>query len=133
MFPAQLEGRNKRLLASDRERPINMAIEVRMPAYSESMEEADVVGWLVQPGDTVNEGDPIAEIETDKATGELESPASGVLSKILVAEGSQNVKVGELLALIEPVVSEAGSRPPAPVPFQAGWSVDSRATAPRLR
>ena len=79
-----------------------MAVEVRMPAYSESMEEADVVGWLVAPGDSVNEGDPIAEIETDKATGELEAPASGVISEILVAEGSQGVKVGALLARIEP-------------------------------
>jgi pyruvate dehydrogenase E2 component (dihydrolipoamide acetyltransferase) len=79
-----------------------MAVEVRMPAYSESMEEADVVGWLVAPGDRVGEGDPIAEIETDKATGELESPVSGVLSEILIAEGTQGVKVGELLARIEP-------------------------------
>ena len=98
-----------------------MAVEVRMPAYSESMQEADVVGWLVAPGDRVEKGDPIAEIETDKATGELESPTSGTISEILVAEGSQGVKVGELLALIEPAdesteenadegATEAGSR-----------------------
>ena len=88
-----------------------MAVEVRMPAYSESMEEADVVGWLVAPGDHVNEGDPIAEIETDKATGELESPVTGVLSEIIVAQGSQGVKVGELLALIEPTADAEEEAP----------------------
>ena len=93
-----------------------MAVEVRMPAYSESMEEADVVGWLVAPGDHVNEGDPIAEIETDKATGELESPVTGVLSEIIVAQGSQGVKVGELLALIEPT---ADAEEEAPDPARA--------------
>lgn len=87
-----------------------MSVEVRMPAYSETMEEADVVGWLVAPGDRVEQGDPIAEIETDKATGELEAPSAGVISKILVEEGSQGVKVGELLALIEPADESADQR-----------------------
>ena len=54
-----------------------MPIEIPMPSYSESMEAADLIGWLVAPGDFVNEGDPIAEIETDKAIAEVESPASG--------------------------------------------------------
>jgi len=103
-----------------------MTIEVRMPAYSESMEEADVVGWLVAPGDRVSEGDPIAEIETDKATGELESPASGILSQILVSAGSQGVKVGELLALIEPEATET-TDPSAPIELAAGSGLDSTA------
>ena len=58
-----------------------MATDIPMPSYSDNMEEADLIGWLVAPGDFVHEGDPIAEIETDKATGELESPVSGTLVK----------------------------------------------------
>ncbi|MFP8873780.1 MAG: biotin/lipoyl-containing protein [Myxococcota bacterium] len=78
-----------------------MAVDVLLPSYSESMEEADVIGWLVAPGDPVSQGDPIAEIETDKATGELESPVSGVLVEICVPEGTAGVKVGTVVARIE--------------------------------
>lgn len=91
-----------------------MAIDVPLPSYSENMEGADVIGWLVAPGDHVNEGDPIAEIETDKATGELESPVSGVLLEICVAEGTPDVKVGTVVARIEPSEATAdASDPPA--------------------
>ncbi len=78
-----------------------MAVDVPLPSYSESMEDADVIGWLVAPGDRVSQGDPIAEIETDKATGELESPVSGVLVEICVPEGTAGVKVGTVVARIE--------------------------------
>ena len=77
--------------------------EIAMPSYSESMEAADLIDWLVSPGDFVKKGDPIAEIETDKATGELESPSSGTLVEICVPEGSQGVKVGTVVARLEPV------------------------------
>ena len=107
-----------------------MVVEVRMPAYSESMEEADVVGWLVAPGDSVKEGDPIAEIETDKATGELESPASGILSEILIAEGTQGVKVGELLARIEPVASAAAEASESASQSQPGGKRSSASAEP---
>lgn len=92
-----------------------MAIDVPLPSYSESMEEADVIGWLVALGDHVNQGDPIAEIETDKATGELEAPVSGVLVEICVAEGTAGVKVGAVVARIEAAEDVADS-PTIPEP-----------------
>ena len=97
-----------------------MPIEIAMPSYSESMEAADLIGWLVSPGDFVKKGDPIAEIETDKATGELESPSSGTLVEICVPEGSQGVKVGTVVARLEPAEAPAtavetpDASPPAP-------------------
>ena len=78
-----------------------MATDIPMPSYSDNMEEADLIGWLVAPGDFVHEGDPIAEIETDKATGELESPVSGTLVEICVPEGTTGVKVGSVVARID--------------------------------
>lgn len=86
-----------------------MATDIPMPSYSETMEEADLIGWLVSPGDFVHEGDPIAEIETDKATGELESPVSGTLVEICVPEGTSGVKVGSVVARVD--VAEP---PPSP-------------------
>ncbi len=62
----------------------NMAIEIRLPKLDESTTEADLLSWLVKSGDTVERGDVIAELETDKATVELEAPASGVMAEILV-------------------------------------------------
>ena len=96
-----------------------MAIDVPLPSYSENMEGADVIGWLVAPGDHVSEGDPIAEIETDKATGELESPVTGVLVEICVAEGTADVKVGTVVARIEPAEKPAETPDPAAAPEPA--------------
>jgi len=78
-----------------------MATDIVMPSYSDNMEEADLIGWLVSPGDFIDQGDPIAEIETDKATGELESPFSGTLVEICVPEGTTGVKVGSVVARLE--------------------------------
>ena len=89
-----------------------MATDIPMPSYSDNMEEADLIGWLVAPGDFVHEGDPIAEIETDKATGELESPVSGTLVEICVPEGTTGVKVGSVVARID--AAEPPSDEPAP-------------------
>lgn len=77
-----------------------MPIELKMPALSPTMEEGTVAKWLVKEGDTVKSGDLLAEIETDKATMEFEAVDEGVVEKILVAEGSDNVKVGTVIALI---------------------------------
>ena len=71
-----------------------MAIELKMPALSPTMEEGTLAKWLKAEGDTIAPGDIIAEIETDKATMEFEAIDDGVLSKILVAEGTENVPVG---------------------------------------
>ena len=77
-----------------------MAIEIKMPALSPTMEEGTLAKWLVKPGDTVSSGDLLAEIETDKATMEFEAVDEGVIAEILVAEGTEGVKVGAAICLI---------------------------------
>lgn len=77
-----------------------MAIELKMPALSPTMEEGSLAKWLVKEGDTVQSGDLLAEIETDKATMEFEAVDEGVIAKILVAEGTDGVKVGTVIAMI---------------------------------
>jgi pyruvate dehydrogenase E2 component (dihydrolipoamide acetyltransferase) len=77
-----------------------MSIEIKMPALSPTMEEGTLAKWLVKEGDTVRSGDLMAEIETDKATMEFEAVDEGVIAKILVAEGSDNVKVGTVIAIL---------------------------------
>ncbi|MFC4347643.1 pyruvate dehydrogenase complex dihydrolipoamide acetyltransferase [Kordiimonas lipolytica] len=77
-----------------------MAIEIFMPALSPTMEKGTLAKWLVIEGDTVESGDVIAEIETDKATMEVESIDDGTVAKILVEEGTDDVPVGKLIALL---------------------------------
>lgn len=77
-----------------------MAIELKMPALSPTMEEGTLAKWLVKEGDSVSSGDILAEIETDKATMEFEAVDEGTVSQILVAEGTDGVKVGTVIALI---------------------------------
>ncbi len=77
-----------------------MAIEIKMPALSPTMEEGTLAKWLVKEGDTVKSGDIMAEIETDKATMEFEAVDEGTVAKILVAEGTDNVKVGTAIMLL---------------------------------
>ncbi|MGX6647992.1 pyruvate dehydrogenase complex dihydrolipoamide acetyltransferase [Maricaulaceae bacterium MS644] len=77
-----------------------MPIEVLMPALSPTMEEGTLSSWLVKEGDTVKSGDVIAEIETDKATMEVEAVDEGVMGKILVAAGTEGVAVNKPIALL---------------------------------
>ncbi|MGR3291997.1 MAG: pyruvate dehydrogenase complex dihydrolipoamide acetyltransferase [Paracoccaceae bacterium] len=77
-----------------------MPIEIQMPALSPTMEEGTLAKWLVKEGDTVSSGDLLAEIETDKATMEFEAVDEGVIGKILVAEGSEGVKVNTVIAIL---------------------------------
>jgi pyruvate dehydrogenase E1 component beta subunit len=77
-----------------------MATEILMPALSPTMEEGTLAKWLVKEGDTVSSGDIIAEIETDKATMEFEAVDEGIVGKILVAEGTEGVKVNTPIAII---------------------------------
>jgi len=77
-----------------------MAIELKMPALSPTMEEGTLSRWLVKEGDTVSAGDILAEIETDKATMEFESIDEGTVGKILIAEGTEGVKVGTTIAVL---------------------------------
>ncbi len=77
-----------------------MATEILMPALSPTMEEGRLAKWLVKAGDTVSSGDILAEIETDKATMEFEAVDEGVIGKILIAEGSEGVKVNTPIAVL---------------------------------
>jgi pyruvate dehydrogenase E2 component (dihydrolipoamide acetyltransferase) len=77
-----------------------MIIEVLMPALSPTMTEGTLAKWLKKEGDSVSPGEVIAEIETDKATMEVESVEEGFIGKIFVAEGTENVQVNSLIALI---------------------------------
>ena len=77
-----------------------MSINITMPALSPTMEEGNLAKWLVNEGDTVSPGDVIAEIETDKATMEVESVDEGVVAKIIVPEGTEGVKVNAVIALL---------------------------------
>ena len=77
-----------------------MPIELKMPALSPTMEEGTLAKWLVKEGDTVSSGDILAEIETDKATMEFEAVDEGMIAQILVPEGTDEVKVGTVIALI---------------------------------
>ena len=77
-----------------------MPIEVLMPALSPTMEEGTLSSWQVKPGDTVKSGDVIAEIETDKATMEVEAVEEGTVGKLLVEEGAEGVKVNSPIALL---------------------------------
>ena len=77
-----------------------MAIEIKMPALSPTMTTGTLAKWLVSEGDRVNSGDVIAEIETDKATMEVESVDDGIMAKIFVGAGTENVAVGAVIAVL---------------------------------
>ncbi|PQM27149.1 pyruvate dehydrogenase complex E1 component subunit beta [Sphingopyxis lindanitolerans] len=96
-----------------------MAIELKMPALSPTMEEGTLAKWLVKEGDTVKSGDILAEIETDKATMEYEAIDEGTIASILVPEGSDNVKVGTVIATIAGEGEEAPSKPVRAEPVEA--------------
>ncbi len=94
--------------------------DILMPALSPTMEEGALAKWLVKAGDTVSAGDVIAEIETDKATMEIEAVDDGVIEAILVTAGSEGVKVNTPIArLAGGVKAPASSAPTAPAPAQA--------------
>ena len=99
-----------------------MTIEILMPALSPTMEEGGLAKWLKQPGDRVETGDLLAEIETDKATMELEAIEDGIMGEILVAEGTEGVKVGTPIATLildDEDTSEPVDQPSAPEPEPA--------------
>ena len=86
-----------------------MPIELKMPALSPTMEEGTLAKWLVKEGDEVKSGDILAEIETDKATMEFEAVDEGKIAKILVAEGTDGVKVGAPIAIMAGDGEEVGA------------------------
>lgn len=98
-----------------------MPTELKMPALSPTMEKGTLARWLVKPGDLVRAGDLIAEVETDKATMEVEATDDGQVAELIVAEGSENVPVGAAIARLadegepaEPTVAETPAAIPEP-------------------
>ena len=89
-----------------------MPIEVLMPALSPTMEEGTLAKWLVKPGDAVKSGDVIAEIETDKATMDVEAVDEGVVEALLVPEGTEEVKVNTPIARLS---GEGAAASPSPM------------------
>ena len=124
-----------------------MPVEILMPALSPTMEEGNLAKWVVKEGDSVSSGDVIAEIETDKATMEVEAVDEGTIAKILVPEGTEGVKVNAVIAVLAsegedvsaaasgaPAADSAGSAPaeapkeePAPVAEESQTSAPAKA------
>ncbi len=100
-----------------------MPTNILMPALSPTMEEGTLTKWMVKEGDEVRSGDVIAEIETDKATMEVEAVDEGIIAKIVVAEGSENVKVNAVIAVIAEEGEDAsdikGAAPATAIPTPA--------------
>ncbi|MBB3427801.1 MULTISPECIES: pyruvate dehydrogenase complex dihydrolipoamide acetyltransferase [Rhizobium] len=125
-----------------------MPINITMPALSPTMEEGNLAKWLVKEGDKIKSGDVIAEIETDKATMEVEAVDEGTVAKIVVPAGTQGVKVNALIAVIAadgedvaaaasgagaaaaPAAKEAPKAEAAPAAAPAPASVSAPAAAP---
>ena len=114
-----------------------MSIELKMPALSPTMEEGTLAKWLVKVGDSVSSGDLLAEIETDKATMEFEAIDEGVIKELLVAEGTDGVKVGTVIAVIASedddapsTVNEASSVASKPEPVKQDPFVSSAVETP---
>lgn len=113
-----------------------MTIEILMPALSPTMEEGNLAKWMVKEGDTVSSGDVIAEIETDKATMEVEAVDEGVVGKLVVPEGAEGVKVNDVIAILleegESADAMANTNAPAaaPVAQEATPATPSAPVAP---
>lgn len=104
-----------------------MPIKITMPALSPTMEEGNLSKWNVKEGDKVSSGDVIAEIETDKATMEVEAVDEGTVAKIVVPAGTQGVKVNALIA----VLAEEGEDPAVAAKAADGEETKSASTAPQ--
>jgi pyruvate dehydrogenase E2 component (dihydrolipoamide acetyltransferase) len=108
-----------------------MPTNLLMPALSPTMTEGTLARWLKKEGDTITAGDVIAEIETDKATMEVEAVDEGVLGKILVADGTEGVKVNEPIAILVAEGEAAPAAGPAAAGPRDGRAATRRAQRPR--
>ena len=112
-----------------------MSIAIKMPALSPTMEEGTLAKWLVKVGDKVSSGDIMAEIETDKATMEFEAVDEGVIADIAVAEGTEGVKVGSVIATLaeegeDPASVKAAPKTEAPAKAEQPAEKPAEAAAP---
>ncbi|MGJ8603885.1 MAG: pyruvate dehydrogenase complex E1 component subunit beta [Marivita sp.] len=110
-----------------------MATEVLMPALSPTMEEGTLAKWLVKEGDVVSAGDIMAEIETDKATMEFEAVDEGIIGKILVAEGTEGVRVNTPIAVLLEDGESADTSAPSSAPTPAAAAPAPAAAAPEAK
>ncbi len=117
-----------------------MPIDILMPALSPTMEKGNLARWLKKEGDKIKPGDVLAEIETDKATMEVEAIDEGVLVKIVVPEGTADVPVNDVIGLIagegEDAKSVAASGLPGSFRRRRSWCASASATivaSPRIR
>jgi pyruvate dehydrogenase E1 component beta subunit len=108
-----------------------MATDILMPALSPTMTEGKLAKWLKHPGDTVKSGDVLAEIETDKATMEVEAVDEGVLSKILVEEGTEGVAINTVIAVLNADEASAAAAPKAEPAAQPAAKAEAPAAAPK--
>src|SRR5712672_4317478 len=113
-----------------------MPINILMPALSPTMEKGNLAKWLKKEGDKVKSGDVIAEIETDKATMEVEAVDEGTIAKIVVPEGTQDVPVNDVIAVLagdgeDVKAAGAGAAKPAPKPAEAPSPKAAAAPAPQ--
>ena len=103
-----------------------MPINITMPALSPTMEEGNLSKWLVKEGDKVSPGDVIAEIETDKATMEVEAVDEGIVAKLVVPAGTEGVKVNALIAVLAAEGEDAGAAAKS-----GGAAAPAKAEAPK--
>ena len=106
-----------------------MATEILMPALSPTMEEGTLAKWLVKEGDTVSSGDILAEIETDKATMEFEAVDEGIIGRILVADGTEGVKVNTPIAVLVEDGETVEDAAPASAPEPQAEAAPAKAPA----
>ena len=107
-----------------------MAIEILMPALSPTMEEGTLAKWLVAEGDAVRSGDVIAEIETDKATMEVEALDDGTIGKLMVAAGTEAVKVNVAIAVLLEEGESADAMPASSAASPPAAAIEAPAAAP---
>src|SRR5437868_15461154 len=112
-----------------------MSTQVLMPALSPTMTEGKLSKWLKSKGDAVKAGDILAEIETDKATMEVEAVDEGVLDQILVPEGTENVAVNTPIAVLrgEDEAAGAAPKPASPAPKPEAKAEAAKAEAPKAQ
>ncbi|HIM77204.1 MAG TPA: pyruvate dehydrogenase complex E1 component subunit beta, partial [Rhodospirillales bacterium] len=110
-----------------------MPIQILMPALSPTMTEGTLAKWAKAVGDTITSGDLLAEIETDKATMEIEAVDEGILGKILVAEGTEGVPVNQLIGLILEDGEDASALEAALAPVAAPAAPPAQRRLRRLR
>ena len=101
--------------------------EITMPRLSDTMEEGTIARWLKSPGDEIKKGDILAEIETDKATMDLEAYEAGTLQQVLVQEG-ETVPIGQVVALIG--IGAVAQQPAQPAPAAARAGADGAGASP---